>query len=214
VRVRVLQRALALTAAIWHNDHTDAPVHRPLTALRSLTLRIGHLGRCRSGQNSDEISTSGITLSISRRMASMGKYRKATKADTFGTEVRRWFGPLAAEWGMSDPVDDELVGQTVTYRLGGLSYRWLYDWFEPSVHVHVTIEESGAHRGLSLEDIVVAAGLGTPQRVRTDGKTWRAVQMAIESQTEWLGRLHPRLSGPDGATFLEGVGASVYRRDK
>lgn len=32
VQVRVLQRILALTAAIWHNDHTGAPVHRSLTA--------------------------------------------------------------------------------------------------------------------------------------------------------------------------------------
>jgi len=30
--VRILQRILALTAAIWHNDHTAAPVHRSLTA--------------------------------------------------------------------------------------------------------------------------------------------------------------------------------------
>jgi hypothetical protein len=32
VRVRVLQRVLALTAAIWHNDHISAPVARCLTA--------------------------------------------------------------------------------------------------------------------------------------------------------------------------------------
>ena len=32
VMVRVLQRILALTTAIWHNDHTSAPVHRSLTA--------------------------------------------------------------------------------------------------------------------------------------------------------------------------------------
>jgi len=32
VLVRVLQRILALTTAIWHNDHTSAPVHRSLTA--------------------------------------------------------------------------------------------------------------------------------------------------------------------------------------
>ncbi|MEV6319850.1 IS982 family transposase [Nocardia sp. NPDC051787] len=32
VTVRVLQRILALTAAIWHNDRIDAPVHRCLTA--------------------------------------------------------------------------------------------------------------------------------------------------------------------------------------
>ncbi len=32
VTVRVLQRLLALTAAIWHNDKTGAPVRRSLTA--------------------------------------------------------------------------------------------------------------------------------------------------------------------------------------
>jgi hypothetical protein len=32
VTVRVLQRILALTAAIWHNDHTGQPVMRSLTA--------------------------------------------------------------------------------------------------------------------------------------------------------------------------------------
>jgi Transposase DDE domain len=32
VMVRILQRILALTTAIWHNDHTGAPVHRSLTA--------------------------------------------------------------------------------------------------------------------------------------------------------------------------------------
>jgi hypothetical protein len=32
VMVRILQRVLALTAAIWHNDHTGQPVMRSLTA--------------------------------------------------------------------------------------------------------------------------------------------------------------------------------------
>ena len=32
VMVRVLQRILALTAAIWHNDKTGQPVQRSLTA--------------------------------------------------------------------------------------------------------------------------------------------------------------------------------------
>ncbi|MGB8381576.1 MAG: hypothetical protein WCG47_10040 [Dermatophilaceae bacterium] len=30
--VRIWQRVLALTAAIWHNDHTGAPIKRSLTA--------------------------------------------------------------------------------------------------------------------------------------------------------------------------------------
>lgn len=32
VTARILQRILALTTAIWHNDHTNAPTHRSLTA--------------------------------------------------------------------------------------------------------------------------------------------------------------------------------------
>jgi hypothetical protein len=32
VVVRVLQRILALTAAIWHNDHTGQPTARSLVA--------------------------------------------------------------------------------------------------------------------------------------------------------------------------------------
>jgi hypothetical protein len=32
VLVRVLQRLLALTAAIWHNDHTGQPIKRSLIA--------------------------------------------------------------------------------------------------------------------------------------------------------------------------------------
>lgn len=32
VMVRILQRILALTAAIWHNDHTGQPIRRSLTA--------------------------------------------------------------------------------------------------------------------------------------------------------------------------------------
>jgi len=32
VWVRVLQRVLAFTAAIWHNDHTDQPIKRSLVA--------------------------------------------------------------------------------------------------------------------------------------------------------------------------------------
>jgi hypothetical protein len=43
VIVRVLQRILALTAAIWHNDKTEAPVRRSLTAYDHRPHGIGHL---------------------------------------------------------------------------------------------------------------------------------------------------------------------------
>jgi hypothetical protein len=39
VAARVLQRILACTAAIWHNDRTDQPILRSLTGIRPLTPR-------------------------------------------------------------------------------------------------------------------------------------------------------------------------------
>ena len=35
--VGILQRILALTAAIWHNDHTGQPIKRSLVAYDHLT---------------------------------------------------------------------------------------------------------------------------------------------------------------------------------
>lgn len=139
--------------------------------------------------------------------AVVGKYRKATSKDSFATEVRRWFGPLATRWGMSDPVDDDRVIPTITYRLGALSYQWMHDTHEYGIDGYVTLDSTDVRRDMSLGDLVVAAGLGAPQHVRKTAKTWRALQQAIESQTQWLDRLHPRLTGPEAPAFLDAAGA-------
>ncbi len=57
VMVRVLQRILALTAAIWHNDRTGQPVQRSLVAYDHLPLGIGRLGAGdpRPPQRSDDL---------------------------------------------------------------------------------------------------------------------------------------------------------------
>lgn len=49
VIARVMQRILALTAAIWHNDHTGQPVLRSLTSYDHQPLGIDHLA-CRPGR--------------------------------------------------------------------------------------------------------------------------------------------------------------------
>lgn len=131
-------------------------------------------------------------------------HRKATSADSFQAEVRRRFGVVAAKWLMGDPVDGDRVVQSVTYRLGRLSYQWVHDG---GISVLIALEEGGVRHSIWLEHLVVAAGLGVAEDVHTDGRTWRAVQEAIDSQSEWLERLHPHLSGPDAIAFLDTVGA-------
>lgn len=142
----------------------------------------------------------------------MGTYRKATRADSFESEVRRRFGPLATTLGMSDPVDDNKVIRTVEYTLKDLSYWWMYNHHDQGIDVLIRLEGEDAQRSIWLWKLVVAAKLGAPQHIHTDAKTWRALQKAIESHTEWLIRLHPRLSGPEAAAFLDNAGAGQHRR--
>jgi hypothetical protein len=121
---------------------------------------------------------------------------------------------MAAKWGMSGPVDDHVVIPSVTYQSAGLAYRWLHAPSDHAINVHVVLHEEGVRYSVSLDELVVAAGLGAPQHVRTGAKSWRALQQAIESQTEWLERLHPRLSGPEAATFLDESGAKKRHLDQ
>jgi hypothetical protein len=50
VWVRVLQRILALTAAIWHNHKTGQPTLRSLVASGGLTLAVAHWGAGAEGR--------------------------------------------------------------------------------------------------------------------------------------------------------------------
>jgi hypothetical protein len=133
----------------------------------------------------------------------VGRYLK----DSFELAVHRRFGPLAMAWGMAAPEDDRLVIPSVTYRLGGLAYRWLHDPHEYGVTVHIVLERDGTGHAIGLRELVVAAGLGAPQHVRTDARTWRAMRQAIESHVGWLDRLHPHLSSTEAIAFLDNLGA-------
>jgi hypothetical protein len=137
----------------------------------------------------------------------MGKSRKKKKTDSFQSEVRWRFGPLAAEWGMAGPVEDHIVIPTMTYQLDTLRYRWMYDDWERYIVVHIWIDGDGGLYIIALDDLVVGAKLGMPQHVRGGAQTWLALQQAVDSHTTWLERLHPRLAGPDGPAFIHGAGA-------
>jgi hypothetical protein len=137
----------------------------------------------------------------------MGKNRKKTKADSFESEVRRRFGPLAAQWGMAGPVEDHVVIPSVTYQFNTLRYWWMYDDWEYHISVNISIKGDGGQYSISLDELVVGAKLGAAQHVRSRARTWLALQQAVDSHTTWLERLHPRIASPGGVTLLEGAGA-------
>jgi hypothetical protein len=137
----------------------------------------------------------------------MGKRIRPKSTDTFESEVRTRFGPLAAEWGMDDPVEDGFVLPAIDYTGGRLTYSWMLDPQDGQLSVSVRLVVTGGTLRSWLEDLVVGAGLGVAQDVRQSARTWHSLQLAIDSHVAWLARLHPILSQSGGEEFLERAGA-------
>jgi hypothetical protein len=143
----------------------------------------------------------------------MGKRVRPKSSDTFASEVRRQFGPTAIEWGMDDPVEDDLVIPGIAFTLGRLTYDWMLDPREGelAVAVRLVVAEGTVHAW--LEDLVTGGGLGVARDVRRSARTWHAMQLAIASQAAWLTRLHPMLTSPAAQEFMERAGARTSTPD-
>jgi hypothetical protein len=143
----------------------------------------------------------------------VGKRERPKSTDTFETEVRRQFGPVAAAWGMADPVEDDLVIPGIEYTDDRLTYDWMLDPQEGDLSVGVRLVVAEGTLRTFVPDLVIGAGLGVAQDVRRNARTWHAVQQAITSHTGWLQRLHPMLTGPGAQDLMERAGALLSTPD-
>jgi hypothetical protein len=143
----------------------------------------------------------------------MGKRVKPKSSDSFESEVQRQFGALAAEWGMSGPVDASIIIPSLEYSLDRLTYDWMLDTEDAAVSVDVRLVVTEGLVSADVETIVVGHGMGPAQSVHTGARTWHSLQKSIASHVAWLGRLHPSLSGPDAQDFLLRAGARTTHPD-
>ncbi|MEJ3743813.1 hypothetical protein WEI85_11040 [Actinomycetes bacterium KLBMP 9797] len=140
----------------------------------------------------------------------MSKRMDGKVARSFETVVEERFGPAAAEWGLAGPECDGIVIPTVEYRAIGLVYCWKFDPEERYVTVSVRRVVGDETLVCDLEDLVVTAGLGKRQQIRQNAVTLRNLHQAVESQVEWLARIHPLVTGPDAADLMRRAGAKVW----
>jgi hypothetical protein len=143
----------------------------------------------------------------------VGKRARPKSSDTFESEVRRQFGPTAAEWGMADPVEDDNIIPGIVYTLDRLTYDWMLDPREGDLSVAVYLVVAEGTLSAWVQDLVVGHRLGAAQEVRRTARTWHGLQLAIASHTHWLTRLHPLLVGRDAQEFLERGGARISAPD-
>ena len=143
----------------------------------------------------------------------MEKRERPKRTHTFQAEVRRQFGRTAAAWGMSDPVEDDLVIPGIVFAGDRLTYDWTLDPREGdlSVAVRLVVTEGTLHA--HVDDLVAGGGLGAARDVRRNARTWRSIYIAIASHVHWLERLHPVLTGPDAQRWMERAGALLSAPD-
>ena len=142
----------------------------------------------------------------------MAKWRKKARGDTFESEVRRQFGPVAERLGIVETPVPEHVAMFggVDYENDVLEYRWLMDHLEGDVSVTIRLDHDGDRYITGVEDLVVNGKLGVRQDLRSGGRSWRAIQQAIASHITWIERLHSRLMAPDAVTLIEEAGGRKH----
>jgi hypothetical protein len=143
----------------------------------------------------------------------MAKRVRPKSGDTFASEVRRQFGPTAAEWEMDDPVEDFLLIPGIGFGLGRLTYDWTLDPREGDLSVTVFLVVAEGTVYATLQELVVGNGLGVAQDVNRNARTWHGMQRAIASHAAWLNRLHPVLTGRDAQEFMVRAGARLSTPD-
>jgi hypothetical protein len=146
-------------------------------------------------------------------MTGRGKRVRPNRSDSFESEVHRQFGPMAASFGLHGPIEDGVVLPTVAYRMDRLSYTWMLDAQHHALAVDVSLEIADGSLSITVDDLVVAAGLGAAQDVRTSAQTWHSLQRSIASHVHWLEQLHGHLTGPEADQFLRRCGARKHTPD-
>ena len=121
----------------------------------------------------------------------------------FAEEVHRQLGFLVTEFGFLGP--DAGTDGWVAYHDDPLRVAVSLDHFgqDRGIDIMITLRTAdGKHLNARIEDLVIAAGLGSAQAIRGGGQTRRAAIKAVATATPFLRTLLPILRGPDAAALI------------
>lgn len=143
----------------------------------------------------------------------MAKGRKRRKGETFESEVRRQFAPVADRLGLTEEEStDRMVGVSeVKYVGGGLTYSWNCDTWEGHMWIHIVLDLDDARYFTSLSELVTGTQPKGDQKLLCNCRSWLVLQRAVESHTMWVERLHPHLIASDAPDLILASGGKKAR---
>lgn len=136
----------------------------------------------------------------------MSSRAAGTVWSSFETEVSAAFAADAAALGVVARLQPEIVGGVRCVVLDADGARVGAEVClvlqENAVETDVWLRTPDAVLKAGLAGLVVASGLGARQHVSRGVTTLYSLRKALASQADWLLRVHPLLSGPDGPALM------------
>lgn len=140
----------------------------------------------------------------------MSRRSFVTVERSFPAEVEDAFGFLTVEFGLSDAQHDSLVIPSVSYAGPGIRYEVMLATDDRAVITKVRVEGGGTRQTADLDRLAHAAGLSSPNQVRSSASTLHALRNVLQAQAELVRRLHPQLTSPSATALMERAGAKTW----
>jgi len=132
----------------------------------------------------------------------------ATVQKSFVDEAERIFGFLASEFGLAGPERQGIVLPVVAFIGPGVRYRIMLEPDDKVAFTQVEVDEEGGTLVAELDQLVLAASLGTRQQVRTSAHTLKSLQKALESQAGFVRSIHPLMNTDTTIELMKKADAS------
>lgn len=129
----------------------------------------------------------------------------------FADEAESAFNFLADEFGLAGPDRQALVLPGVAYVSPGLRYRILLDMSEQNVFTQVERDIDDGRLVGELAPLVLAAGLGSANRVAQRANNLRNLKHSLAAQAAFVRQLHPLLISSSGTDLLVKASARKWK---
>lgn len=142
----------------------------------------------------------------------MSKRASGSVVKEFAGQVAQAFAGVAEEFGLAGPEKSDVVLASVSFSTGVLKYEIVHDPHSHSVETRVAFELEASRLTVGLGNLVHAAGLGPAEQVKDSAHTVSNMQRSLETQVDFVKRLHPLLLSDAAEDLIRKAGAREWRR--
>jgi hypothetical protein len=142
----------------------------------------------------------------------MGKRASGSVVKEFAGQAAQAFAGVAEEFSLEGPEESDVVLASVSFSTGALKYEIVHDPQSHSVETRVAFELETSRLTVGLGNLVRAAGLGSAEQVKDSAHTVSNMQRSLETQVDFVKRLHPLLVSDTGEDLIRKAGAREWRR--